>query len=98
MRALNPDQISKTIYALAHAEYDCSRAVGRPPSTEEDCPYLVNQVTCQRNKRPDSLYQIWRWESNGCTLRRCVITYYSQPMGMKNIAIFDIGYYNRNYG
>ncbi|PIA27869.1 hypothetical protein AQUCO_07400003v1 [Aquilegia coerulea] len=95
--------LSKAIYALAHAKYDCPRAVGmqnitildvwalyaakgcniyegkwvldnasRPPSTEEDCAYLVNQVTCQRNERPDSLYQIWRWEPNGCTLRRSV--------------------------
>ncbi|KAL5729930.1 Protein trichome birefringence-like 31 [Ranunculus cassubicifolius] len=42
----------------------------RPLYKEENCPILAKQVTCQGNGRPDSLYQNWRWEPNGCTLPR----------------------------
>ncbi|KAF8411031.1 hypothetical protein HHK36_003570 [Tetracentron sinense] len=41
-----------------------------PPYTEKSCPYLTKQVTCQKNGRPDSLYQNWRWEPNACKLPR----------------------------
>ncbi|XP_010277749.1 PREDICTED: protein trichome birefringence-like 31 [Nelumbo nucifera] len=41
-----------------------------PLYTEESCPYLTKQVTCQKNGRPDSLYQNWRWEPYECKLPR----------------------------
>ncbi|XP_058100742.1 protein trichome birefringence-like 31 [Magnolia sinica] len=44
--------------------------VSRPLYKEESCPYLTKQVTCQRNGRPDSLYQKWRWEPYACELPR----------------------------
>ncbi|EXC18505.1 hypothetical protein L484_018686 [Morus notabilis] len=44
--------------------------VSYPLYTEESCPYLVKQVTCQRNGRLDSFYKNWRWQPNGCDLPR----------------------------
>ncbi|OVA09194.1 PMR5 N-terminal domain [Macleaya cordata] len=41
-----------------------------PLYTEQSCPYLTKQVTCQRNGRPDSLYQNWRWKPSSCNLPR----------------------------
>ncbi|KAL8129790.1 hypothetical protein V2J09_018945 [Rumex salicifolius] len=42
----------------------------RPLYTEQSCPYLVKQVACQRNGRPDNLYQSWRWQPHDCNLPR----------------------------
>ncbi|XP_038976709.1 protein trichome birefringence-like 31 [Phoenix dactylifera] len=42
----------------------------RPLYTEDSCPYLTRQLTCQRNGRPDSLYQKWRWKPHSCDLPR----------------------------
>ena len=37
-----------------------------------ECPFLDAQVNCQKNGRPDSGYEHWRWEANNCEIPRCV--------------------------
>nr|GLL45476.1 protein trichome birefringence-like 42 [Ipomoea trifida] len=32
------------------------------------CPFLSDQVSCQRNGRPDSEYEKWSWEASGCVV------------------------------
>ncbi|XP_074319309.1 protein trichome birefringence-like 31 [Silene latifolia] len=44
--------------------------VSHPLYSEQSCAYLVKQVACQRNGRPDDLYQFWRWQPNECNLPR----------------------------
>ncbi|GLT30210.1 hypothetical protein SLA2020_050250 [Shorea laevis] len=34
------------------------------------CPFLSDQVSCQRNGRPDSEHEKWRWEPKGCQITR----------------------------
>ncbi|TQD73136.1 hypothetical protein C1H46_041339 [Malus baccata] len=44
--------------------------LSHPRYTEESCPYLVKQATCQRKGRPDSYYKNWRWQPNDYNLPR----------------------------
>lgn len=37
---------------------------------EVQCPFLSEQVSCQRNGRLDSEYQGWSWEANNCDIPR----------------------------
>lgn len=40
------------------------------PLYDPNCPYLSSTVTCQKNGRPDSDYQKWKWKPNGCYIPR----------------------------
>lgn len=40
------------------------------PLYDSNCPYLSNAVTCQKNGRPDSDYEKWRWKPQGCSVPR----------------------------
>ncbi|RZS25528.1 hypothetical protein BHM03_00058741, partial [Ensete ventricosum] len=52
------------------------------------CPFLADQVSCQRNGRPDSDYEHWRWQPSGCDLPRIV------QAGFKDLRWLDrnVGY------
>jgi len=43
---------------------------GYPLYHGRQCPFLSEQVTCQKNGRPDSGYEHWRWEARGCEIPR----------------------------
>jgi hypothetical protein len=40
------------------------------PLYDTNCPYLSTAVTCQRNGRPDSNYEKWKWKPQGCSIPR----------------------------
>ncbi|XP_043720145.1 protein trichome birefringence-like 36 [Telopea speciosissima] len=40
------------------------------PLYDSTCPYLSSAVSCQKNGRPDSDYEKWRWTPQGCTIPR----------------------------
>lgn len=42
------------------------------PLYDSSCPYLSSAVTCQRNGRPDSDYEKWKWKPFGCSIPRCL--------------------------
>lgn len=35
-----------------------------------ECPFLSDQVSCQRNGRIDFMYERWSWEAKGCKIPR----------------------------
>ncbi|XP_042512502.1 protein trichome birefringence-like 36 [Macadamia integrifolia] len=54
----------------------CDMSVGKwvydpsYPLYDSTCPYLSSAVNCQRNGRPDSDYEKWRWKPQGCSIPR----------------------------
>ncbi|KAG2672394.1 hypothetical protein I3760_13G038800 [Carya illinoinensis] len=40
------------------------------PLYDTNCPYLSAAVTCQKNGRPDSDYEKWKWKPQGCSIPR----------------------------
>lgn len=43
---------------------------GSPMYDGAKCPFLSEQVSCQRNGRPDFDYEKWTWEAKGCHIPR----------------------------
>ncbi|PKA62367.1 hypothetical protein AXF42_Ash009252 [Apostasia shenzhenica] len=56
---------------------DCDMSVGEwaydrsyPLYDDRSCPFLSHQLNCQRNGRPDSDYERWRWKPHWCFIPR----------------------------
>ncbi|XP_010423974.1 PREDICTED: protein trichome birefringence-like 35 [Camelina sativa] len=45
-----------------------------PLHTESDCPYMSDQLACQKHGRKDLDYQHWRWQPHSCNLNRWNVT------------------------
>ncbi|KAG5239972.1 protein trichome birefringence [Salix suchowensis] len=39
-----------------------------PLYKEDECPYIQQWLSCTKNGRPDTMYQSWRWQPEGCSL------------------------------
>lgn len=46
------------------------------PLYDSSCPYLSTAVTCQKNGRPDSDYEKWRWKPHRCSIPRYLMYFY----------------------
>ncbi|KAF7847007.1 hypothetical protein BT93_L3463 [Corymbia citriodora subsp. variegata] len=57
------------------------------PLYDSNCPYLSSTVTCQRNGRPDSDYQKWRWKPHACSLPRFDALKFLAKMRRKRIML-----------
>ncbi|CAA0830574.1 Protein trichome birefringence-like 35 [Striga hermonthica] len=44
--------------------------ISYPLYNESDCPYMSDQLACGKHGRPDLQYQFWRWQPQGCNLKR----------------------------
>ncbi|KAJ6842171.1 protein trichome birefringence-like 42 [Iris pallida] len=51
------------------------------------CPFLDAQVNCQKNGRPDSGYEHWRWEARGCQIPRFNGSHMVERLRGKRVAI-----------
>ncbi|XP_010490531.1 PREDICTED: protein trichome birefringence-like 35 [Camelina sativa] len=45
-----------------------------PLHKESDCPYMSDQLACQKHGRKDLDYQHWRWQPHSCNLNRWNVT------------------------
>ncbi|KAK3184014.1 hypothetical protein Dsin_031300 [Dipteronia sinensis] len=58
-----------------------------PLYSEPRCPFLSEQVSCQRNGRPDNEYEKWSWEAQGCEIPRFNATDMLQRLENKRVII-----------
>lgn len=57
------------------------------PLYDSTCPYLSTAVTCQKNGRPDSDYQKWKWQPRSCSLPRFDALKFLGKMRRKRIVL-----------
>ncbi|KAA8539135.1 hypothetical protein F0562_025827 [Nyssa sinensis] len=57
------------------------------PLYDSSCPYLSTAVTCQKNGRPDSDYEKWKWKPNGCSIARFDALEFLGKMRRKKIMV-----------
>ncbi|KAJ4720592.1 Trichome birefringence-like family [Melia azedarach] len=57
------------------------------PLYDSNCPYLSTAVSCQKNGRPDSDYQKWKWKPNACSIPRFDALKFLAKMRRKRIML-----------
>ncbi|XP_031393198.1 protein PMR5-like [Punica granatum] len=75
-RVNDPPSFIETEKEVKGDEDECDIFDGRwvydpgssPMYSGAQCPFLSDQVSCQRNRRPDSHYERWNWEGNRCNI------------------------------
>ncbi|KAK4577752.1 hypothetical protein RGQ29_028035 [Quercus rubra] len=71
-----PSNISDHEKETKEEEHSCNIFDGKWTYAPKDsplykgsqCPFLSDQVSCQRNGRPDFEYENWSWEAKGCEI------------------------------
>ncbi|KAL9454619.1 hypothetical protein AB3S75_010090 [Citrus x aurantiifolia] len=58
-----------------------------PLYNEAQCPFLSDQVSCQRNGRPDVEYEKWTWKAEGCEIPRFNATDMLERLKNKRVII-----------
>lgn len=56
-----------------------------PPYTNASCAAISQHQDCQGNGRPDSGYEHWRWQPNGCALQRFNASEFARRMRRKSV-------------
>ncbi|XP_042474895.1 protein trichome birefringence-like 36 [Macadamia integrifolia] len=70
------DDNVKMDYSQWASQKSCDMSIGKwvydssYPLYDSTCPYLSDAVNCQRNGRPDSNYEKWKWKPHGCAMPR----------------------------
>ncbi|KEH44322.1 Pmr5/Cas1p GDSL/SGNH-like acyl-esterase family protein [Medicago truncatula] len=60
------------------------------PLYDSNCPYLTTAVTCQKNGRPDSDYEKWKWKPLGCSIPRFdALKYLGKMRGKRMMLVGD---------
>ncbi|KAJ0046267.1 hypothetical protein Pint_05825 [Pistacia integerrima] len=57
------------------------------PLYDTSCPYLSTAVSCQKNGRPDSEYQKWKWKPHSCSIPRFDALKFLAKMRKKRIML-----------
>eukprot|EP00252_Welwitschia_mirabilis_P025082 TRINITY_DN7701_c0_g2_i1.p1 TRINITY_DN7701_c0_g2~~TRINITY_DN7701_c0_g2_i1.p1 ORF type:complete len:573 (+),score=121.47 TRINITY_DN7701_c0_g2_i1:156-1874(+) len=58
----------------------------RPLYAAGSCPYIDESFNCFRNRRPDNLYERWRWQPNDCDIPRLNATDMLERLRNKRLA------------
>uniref|UniRef100_A0A7N2KZ31 Trichome birefringence-like N-terminal domain-containing protein n=2 Tax=Quercus lobata TaxID=97700 RepID=A0A7N2KZ31_QUELO len=78
MQFLQPSNVGEHENETNEEEHVCNIFDGKwvydptasPMYNRSRCPFLSDQVSCQRNGRPDFVYEKWNWEAKGCEIPR----------------------------
>ncbi|KAK7847794.1 protein trichome birefringence-like 3 [Quercus suber] len=78
MQFLQPSNVGEHENETNEVEHVCNIFDGKwvydptasPMYNRSQCPFLSDQVSCQRNGRPDFVYEKWNWEAKGCEIPR----------------------------
>ncbi|KDO44402.1 hypothetical protein CISIN_1g017027mg [Citrus sinensis] len=72
-----------------HCDFTSGKWVYDPsyPLYDSNCPYLSTAVSCQKNGRPDSDYQKWKWKPHACSIPRFDALKYLAKMRRKRIML-----------
>ncbi|KAL5793642.1 hypothetical protein ACOSP7_002236 [Xanthoceras sorbifolium] len=93
--SINTSNIDREKPALEKKKEECNIFNGKwvynpkasPLYSELQCPFLSEKVSCQSNGRPDSEYEKWSWDTEGCEIPRFNATDMLERLENKRVII-----------